>query len=200
MNMENRSLARRKELVIELLSQLQKVYAEIEMTSTEVQKNSGAFYEEAFCEMKEEFDSIMSQYHKNIDRIRDINHEITSSINSWYEFFKDEKMTGKLTFPIHYFFKKRSLTKKIAHLNEEISSLTINNRFIKENLTALEGQLEIKAVSLAKSGGNFLEFEKIIEKQKSVEAELKYLLPTISGTCPADISSNGIGRLISMLS
>lgn len=199
MNMENKNLTIRKEYAIDLLSQLQKIYDELELTSTEVQKNSGAFYEEAFNEKKEELDSIMGQYHKNIDRIRDINKEITSSINLWYEFFKDEKSAGKLTFPIRYFFKKRSLTKKITRLNKEISSLTINNRFIKENLTALEGQLEIKAVSLAKSGGNYLEFEKIMQKQKSVETELKYLLPTISGICPADISSNGIGKLMEKL-
>lgn len=81
MNMENKSLARRKEYAIELLSQLQKIYAELELASTEVQKNSGAFYEEAFNEKKEELNSVMGQYHKNIDRIRDINNEITSSIN-----------------------------------------------------------------------------------------------------------------------
>lgn len=57
-------------------------------------------------------------------------------------------------------------------------------------------KLEIKAVSLAKSGGNYLEFEKILLKQKSIAAELKYLLPTIPGLCPADISSTGIGKLL----
>ena len=194
--MENRNMSRRRELTLELLSELQNIYAQLELASSGIQKNSDVFYEAAFSEKKEELDSIMGNYNKNIGRIRDINNEITSSINSWYEFFKDEKRIGKLTFPIAYFFKKRSLTKKILRLNEEISSLTINNRFIKENLTALEDQLEIKAVSLAKSGGNYLEFEKILLQQKSIENELKYLIPTIPGLCPADISSTGIHRLI----
>jgi len=197
--MEKVNLNRRSELMKGLLSELKNVYRQLECASSEVQITSGAFYEEAFREKQDELHSIMDNYHKNVDRVRDINNEITSSINLWYELIKDENKTGKLTFPITFFFKKRSLSKKIARLNEEISSLTINNRFIKENLTMLKDQLEIKAVSLAKSGGNYLEFEKILLKQKSIEADLKYLIPTIPGFCPADISSTGIDKMLSKL-
>ena len=163
-------------------------------TSSEVEKTSGDFYEEAFKEKQEELHSVMESYHKNVERVREVNNEITSSINSWYEFIKDEDNTGKLTFPLIYFFRKRTLFRKIITLNNEISTITINNRFIKENLTTLKHQLEMKAISMAKSGGSYLEYEKILLKQKSIAADLKYLLPTIPGLCPADISSSGIDK------
>lgn len=194
--MDKTNLTRRKELAVELLSELKNIYDQLESASIEVKKTSGTFYEEAFKEKKEELHSVMDNYHKNVDRVREINNEITASINSWYEFIKDENRTGRITFPITYYFKKRSLNKKIVCLNKEISSITINNRFIKENLTMLEHQLEIKAASLAKSGGNYLEFERILLKQKLIETELKYLIPTIPALCPADISSKGIDKLL----
>lgn len=194
--METTNLTKRRELTITLLSDLKNVYGQLNNVASEVEKTSSVFYEEAFKEKQEELLSVMENYHKNVDRVREINNEITASINSWYEFIKNENETGKITFPIVYYYKKRTLNKKITKLNEEISSITINNRFIKENLTMLEHQLEIKAVSLAKSGGNYLEFEKILLKQKSIAAELKYLLPTIPGLCPADISSTGIDKLL----
>lgn len=198
--MEKTNLPRRKELAVTLLSELKNVYGQLESGSSEVEKTSGDFYEEAFKEKQEELLSVMADYHKNVNRAREINNEITASINFWYEFIKDDNKTGKITFPISYFRRKRSLNKKITGLNEDVSSITINNRFIKENLTMLEHQLEMKAVSLAKSGGNYLEFEKTLLKQKSIVTELKYLLPTIPGLCPADISSTGIDKLLTALS
>lgn len=197
--MDKSNVSRRKELVVILLSALKNVYGRLDAAASEVEKTSGVFYEQAFKEKQEELLSVMDNYHKNVDRIRAIYNEITESINSWYEFIKDEKQTGKIIFPIAFFYKKHSLNKKIAKLNEEISSITINNRFIKENLTMLEHQLEVKAVSLAKSGGNYLEYEKILLNQKSIAAELKYLLPTIPGICPTDISSTGIDKLLTEL-
>lgn len=192
--MENTTCPKRIELAVTLLTELKSIYSQLKNTSSEVEKTSGDFYEEAFKEKQEELHSVMGSYHKNVERVREVNNEITSSINSWYEFIKDEDKTGKLTFPLIYFFRKRSLSRKISTLNNEISTITINNRFIKENLTTLKHQLEMKAISLAKSGGNYLEYEKILLKQKSITADLKYLLPTIPGVCPADISSSGIEK------
>ena len=194
--MENTNSIKRKDLVTTLLYELKNVYDQLGSAVVDVEKTSNDFYEEAFKEKKEELMSVMESYHKNLDKVRKISNEITSSINSWYVFIKDENETAKITFPIVYFFKKQSLSKRIIKLNEEISSITINNRFIKENLTMLEHQLEIQAVSLAKSGGNYLEFEKILLKEKAITNELKYLLPTIPDLCPADISSKGIDSMI----
>ena len=193
------NLQRRIELASTLLYEFKNIYVQIENASTEVEKTSGAFYEEAFKENQEELRSVMESYHKNVDRTRQIYDEITATINSWYAFIKGEKEIEKITFPIVYSYKKRSLSKKIASLNAEISSITINNRFIKENLAILEHKLEIEAESLLKSGGNYTEYEKILMKKKSLSAELIYLLPTIPGLCPADISAAGIDKTLSLI-
>lgn len=197
--MDKAKVSRRKELAVILLSALKDLYEQLDATASDVEKNSCAFYEQAFKEEQDMLLSVMDSYHKNVDRIRAIYNEITESINSWYEFIKDEKQTGKITFPIAFFYNKRSLNKKIIKLNEEISSITINNRFIKENLTILEHQLKVKAVSLAKAGDNYLEYERVLLNQKSITAELRYLLPTIPGVCPTDISSTGIDNLLTKL-
>ena len=197
--MENKSLDRRRELALTLLSELKNVYMQFNNTAREVEKSSNDYYEKAYEEDQVKLSSVMENYHNNVEKIREINKEITTLINSWYQFVKDEKETGKLSFPIKYFVGKRSLNKKITGLNKEITSITINNRFIKENLSMLLQQLEMKAVCLAKSGGNYLEFEKILLKYKDLISELKYLLPTIPGLCPVDITSSGIENSINKL-
>lgn len=191
--------SRRKELAVILLSALKDLYEQLDATASDVEKNSSAFYEQAFKEEQDKLLSTMDSYHKNVDRIRAIYNEITESINSWYEFIKDEKQTAKIIFPIAFFYRKRSLNKKIIKQNEEISSITINNRFIKENLNILEHQLKVKAVSLAKAGDNYLKYEQVLLNQKSITAELKYLLPTIPRACPTDISPKRIDRLLTEL-
>ncbi len=197
--MDKVKVLRRKELAVILLSALKDLYEQLAVAAADAEKTSGAFFEQAFKEEQDKLLSVMDSYHRNVDKIRAIYNEITESINSWYEFIKDEKQTGKLTFPIVFFHKKRSLNKKIIMLNEEISGITINNRFIKENLTILEHQLKLKAVSLAKAGDNYLEYERVLLSQKSIAAELEYLLPTIPGICPTDISSAGIDNLLAEL-
>lgn len=197
--MDKEIISRRKELALTLLTALKNFNGQIDTAASEVEKNSGVFYEQAFKEQQDELLSVLDNYHKNVDKIRAIYDEITESINSWYEFIKDEKQTGKITFPITFLFKRHSLKKKITNLNEEISHITINNRFIKENLKLLEHKLNIKAVCLAKAGGNYLEYETTLLNQKSIIAELKYLLPTIPGICPTDIRAKGINKLITEL-
>jgi len=197
--MDKAKVSRRKELAVILLSELKDLYEQLAAVASDAGKNSAVYFEQAFKDEQEKLLSVMDNYQRNIDRIRAIYNEITESVNSWYEFIKDEKQTGKITFPIAFFYKKRSLNKKIIKLNEEISSITINNRFIKENLTMLEHQLKVKAVSLAKAGDNYLEYERILLNQKLITAELNYLLPTIPGVCPADISSAGIDKLLTEL-
>ncbi len=197
--MDKVRVSQRKELAVKLLYALKDIYEQLAVVASDAEKTSGDYFEQAFKEEQENLLSVMDSYHRNVDRIRAIHNEITESINSWYEFIKDEKQTGKITFPIAFYYNKRSLNKKISKLNEEISSITINNRFIKEKLTLLEHQLKVKAVSLAKAGSNYLEYERVLLSQKSITAELEYLLPTIPGVCPADISSSGIDNLMTKL-
>jgi hypothetical protein len=190
---------RRKEFALALLQELDRLYQELDKAASDAESTSEEFYSQAFGERKEELQSVIEKYHENIDRIREINKEITASINSWYEFVKDEKKSALITFPISFIIRKKRLYKKIYDLNGEITEITINNRFIKEKLAALGHQLEIRAESLARSGANYLGYEELLSQQNAVVTDLKYLLPTIPGACPADISVSGIQKTMKAL-
>jgi chromosome segregation ATPase len=190
---------KRKEFALALLRELDWLYLQLDKAESDAESTSGEFYERAFNERKEELQSVIEKYHENLDRIRDINKEITTSINSWYEFIKDEKKLALITFPVAFLFRKKRLYKKISLLNGEITEITINNRFMKEKLAALGHQLETRAESLARSGENYLEYEALLTQQNAIVSDLKYLLPTIAGACPADISVSGIHKTMEAL-
>lgn len=189
-------LSRRNELALRLLMELRDNYAGIDNAASSASHNSIDCYDQAVDEMKEELQSILDEYHKNIDMIREINNEITSSVNSWYDYQKDEKASSMLTFPIMFNVRKRKLYKKIESLNRQISEITINNRFLKEKMAAAGLKLETRAACLAHKGESYDEYEKLMQRKKDIEDELKYLLPTIPGLCPADITSKHIDTTI----
>ncbi len=197
--MSNEITERRKEFAQALLRELDRLYLQLDKAESDAESTSGEFYEQAFNERKEELQSVIEKYHKNLDRIRAINKDITSSINSWYEFIKDEKKSAQITFPVTFFIRKKRLHKKISLLNGEITEITIDNRFMKEKLAALGHQLETRAESLARSGENHQEYEALLTRQNAIISELKYLLPTIPGACPADISASGIHKTMEAL-
>lgn len=197
--MDKQNVQRRLELAEKLLNELKNVYLQSENLSQDIGKNSNFYYEEVFARTKEELSSFMETYRKNVSRAREINNEITSRINAWYAFIKNEKETASVLFPIRYSSEKKRLNQKMKELNDELSALAINNRFVKEKLAQLEHELEIKAVSLAHAGGNYQAYETLLLKQGALTAELRYLLPTIPGLCPADISCHGIDGLMEKL-
>ncbi len=191
-----KTLTLRKELALSLLDKLKNSYSELDEAASDIGNNSNSYYEEAFKEKSGEFSLLMDDYGRNVERIRQINNEIIAAINKWYQFIKDENRIGKVSFPIRYFLGKRSLNKKILKLNAENSDITINNRFLRGKLSELEHQLEVDAIVQVKSGGNYQKYENILAKQKIIATELNYLLPTIPGACPADISPEGIDGLM----
>lgn len=190
---------RRKEYALALLRELDRLYRQLDSAASNAESTSEEFYERAFSERREEHQSLIGKYRENIERIREINKEITTSINSWYKFVKDERNSALITFPISFNIRKKRLYKKINNLNSEITGITIDNRFLKEKLAALGHQLEIRAESLARSGANYLEYEELLSQQNAIVSDLKYLLPTIPGACPADISISGIQKTMEAL-
>jgi hypothetical protein len=181
---------------MELLNVLKKDYERIDAAAESAASNSIGCYDVAAEAMKEELESILDEYNKNINMIREINKNITSSINSWYDYMKDEKAASKLTFPIAFYLRKKKLYKEIEAMNNQISEFAINNRFLKEKLTSAKLELEVRAVSLAHKGDDYNEYEKLLTIKDDIEEELKYLLPTIHGICPADITITGIDKTI----
>lgn len=189
----------RVRLLRHLLSELKETDMQITQSTSEIKTLSYDFYNEALHESSEEIKSVIDEYYGNNDRIKAINCEITNKVNQWYEFTKSKTELVKLTYPLSYLLKKRKLKKFICKMNEEISSITIDNRFIKEKLTLLEHQLEIAALSKIKSDETYRNYDMLTEKKEELVTELKYLIPTIPGLCPVCIDISKIDELLARL-
>ena len=197
--MVNPAMDRRLNLLKELLSEMKESDRQLECSIVEIEKLSGVYYQYAFSECRDEIQAEIDKYKNNNNGINNINHEITLKVNLWFDFVKNKSEISKLTFPILYFLRKRKLNKLLKRLNDEISSITIDNRFIKEKLTLLEHQLEIKAIRKIKEDKNYLDFDRLLQKKDLLAAELVYLLPTIPALCPAIIDSSGVNELFEKL-
>ncbi|NLK88169.1 MAG: hypothetical protein GX279_11880 [Clostridiaceae bacterium] len=197
--MSTNILSRRTELALMLLRDLKANYHKIDTAAANAASGSISCYDQAVEEMKDELQRILDEYNKNIEMIREINEKITSSVNSWHNFLKDNKSASMLTFPFTFHIRRKKLNKEIESMNKQISEISISNRFLKEKLTAARLKLEVRAVSLAHGEENYKEYDKLLQTKKALEGELKYLLPTIPGMCPADITSHGIDTTIAAI-
>lgn len=191
---------RRLKLASGLLGELKCIYGRLSEIASEIETQSGSYYEKAFQEHIAEIRSEAGKFRCNVERVEEINREITNRINQWFEYVKDQKEMARLTFPLRYFLKKRSLGTVIRKLNEEVAGIAIENRFIKEQLTIWEHKLEVMAIQQIKTGEGYQVYEQLLAKREAVIQELKYLLPTIHGLCPADIGVSDIDALLNKLS
>lgn len=198
--MTNPELDRRLNLLRDLLYEMKETNLKIDHLASEIEKTSGVYYQQACGESQEEIQQEVEKYKSRISRIADISREITSKVNVWYDFSKSKSEMSSLLYPVLYYFKKQKLNKQLKKLNSEISSITIDNRFIKEKLTLLEHQLEIKAIQKIKEDNSYLEYESLLQKKELLMAELQYLLPTIPGLCPAVLDSRGVTEVLEKLS
>lgn len=189
-------LTRRTELALTLLRSLKESYMKIDTAASNTSRDSTECYERAVEEMKDELGSILDEYNKNIEEIREINKKITSSVNDWHNFIKDSKSASMLTFPLMFHIRRKKLNREIESMNRQISELSISNRFLKEKLAAARHKIEDRAIEIAHEGENYSEYKKLLQAKKELEAELKYLLPTIPGLCPADVTPRGIDTAI----
>lgn len=197
MTMSTGVLSRRAELALKLLRDLKESYHKIDEAAESTSSAGTECYERAVDEMKDELCSILEEYNKNIDMIKQINKAMTSSINNWHNFIKDAGSLSMLTFPLTFHIRRKKLNKEIDMMNRQIAELAISNRFLKEKLAAARHRIEDRAISLAHEGEDCTGYKRQIAVKKELEAELKYLLPTIPGLCPADITSKGIDTTIS---
>jgi hypothetical protein len=193
--MQNINYKNRIILLKELLSEYQSLYLQISETTSDIKKASCSIYEETMQEYNSEILTEIEKYRKNIERMKAVYFESTAKINAWYEFTKNIKELERLSYPIKYHLKKKSLYKSMKKMNEELSNIVIENRFIKEQLTILEHKLEIKAMEKIKSDDCYINYENMIQKMDSLMAELKYIIPSIPGLCPVDISISEINTL-----
>ena len=198
--MKEENVQRRLYLLIEMLSELKTIFNQLETVSKDIEKYSEESVQRLFRDNKPDIQGELDRYKLNMDKVQQLNCEITSKINSWYKFVKDECSVRKVTFPISFIAKKTGLNKSIKSINEAISSLAIENRFLRENITIWEHNLELKAVRQIRQGHDYEVYDELVNTKDRLIAELRYLIPTIPGLCPIEINILNIDSEIKRLS
>jgi len=193
--MKDTNIQRRIEFALSLLDELNDIYKQLKKLSSGIENNSDAFYERIFKSSKVEIQNDIDSYKANIEKTKEINMNITAKLNEWYNFTKDTNEIKKVTFPIKMHFMKKNLKNTITKMNEEISSLSIENRFIKEKIINWEQELSVRALHQIREGKEFHDYEDLIRKKDSIILELKYLLPTISGITPLEFDLDNIDNV-----
>jgi hypothetical protein len=194
--MKDSNIQKRSTFVLSLLNELNSVYKELKNLSSGIESNSDNFYERIFNSSKVEIQGDIESYKSNLEKTKEINMNITAKLNEWYDFTKDSNKIKKVTFPVKLHFMKKNLKNIITEMNAEISSLSIENRFIREKIINWEQELSVRALHEIRDGEEFQNYEDLIRKKDSLISELKYLLPTIPDLAPFEFSLENIDNMI----
>lgn len=179
--MDGTRVQNRSSLVVSMLKTLKEVYLELNDLSSCIENNSEDFYERLFNSSKLEIQGDIEAYKANIEKMKQLNLNVTENLNQWYDFIKDSNEIKKVTFPIKLHLRKKRLKSTIAKMNQEISGLSIENRFIREKIVNWEQELSVKALQQIKIGDEFSRYEGLIKKKDHLVSELYYLISTIPG-------------------
>ncbi len=197
--MKDNNIQKRSTFVLSLLNELSSVYKELKALSSGIESNSDNFYEKIFNSSRIEIQGDIDSYKTNLQRMKEINMEITAKLNEWYDFIKDSNEIKKVSFPIKLYFMKKNLKSSITKMNAEISSLSIENRFIREKIINWEQELSVRALREIREGEEFHNYEELIRKKDTIISELKYLLATIPELAPVDFDLDNIDKMIDKL-
>lgn len=189
----------RIELLIEILYQYKKQVSDMESISSRIEKNSKECYKAYFTRNMPNIRDSITKYGANVEHAQMINNEITSAVGTWYDFIKNPDEVSRFTYPLRYHKRAKALKKKIKGLQEELSSLLIENRFISEQVTIWQQSLETEVVTDTRKSEAYMSYNKTSAEAEALVSEMKYLIPTIPGLCPSYISVNEIDTLIEKL-
>lgn len=189
----------RIELLIEILCQYKKLISDMKSISARIEKNSQECYKAYFTKNMPNIGESIAKYGANVDRAKMINDEITSAVGNWYDYIKNPDEVSKFTYPLRYHRRAKALKKKIKSLQEELSSLLIENRFISEQVTIWQQSLETEVVMDTRKSQAYMDYNKTSADLEALVSEIKYLIPTIPGLCPSCISIDEIDTLIEKL-
>lgn len=194
--MKDGNVQKRATFVLSLLNDLNEIYKELKNLSTGIENNSDDFYERIYSSSKYEVEGDINSFRTNLEKMKEINMNITSKLNEWYDFIKDSKEIKKVTFPLKLHFMKKNLKSTITKMNEEISNLSIENRFIREKIINWEQELSVRALHEIRNGEDFHNYEELVRKKDAIISELKYLLSTLPGLTPVEFDLENIDKMI----
>lgn len=197
---EDDRLKKRTSFIITLLQELKQVYSQLINISSDIEKSSGSFYMKTFEESKDYIQIEMDKYKLNIERIKQLNCDITLKTNTWYNLVKNSEEIKKVVFPFIFYFSKKKLKRDTKSINEEILGLTVQNRLIIEQLTIWEHELELKVIQQIKQAPEYKNYEELAGKKEELISQLKYLLPTLPDICPVVFNLADIDSIVEKLS
>lgn len=189
----------RIELLIEMLYQYKKLVSEMQNISTTIEKNSKECYASFFGKNMTNIQDSIIKHGNNIDRAKAINDGITAAVGNWYDFVKNPAEVSRLTYPLRFYRRSKALRKKIKALQEELSSILIENRFIAEQVTIWQQSLETEVIMETRKSETYATYNKTSAGMEALVSEMKYLIPTIPGLCPSCVSVTEIDTLIEKL-
>lgn len=198
--MQNNALKIRMDFVVELLNNLKDINLQLSQVVNNMETGSASFFEQFLVENKIGVQDEIKKYKLNIERIKQLNTEIVVKINSWYDFLKQPCKIKKISFPITFYIRRKKLRKDLKEMNSQISSLIIDNRFIKEHLTAWEHEFMCNAIDSLKQGDNYKSYEDLSTKRKMILSEIKYLLESYPQILQIELDLSEINDFIEKIS
>lgn len=191
---------RRRALAVELLSQLKNVGDHLRRITDDLGDSSQEYlnkvYEDHSGKIKEKVD----QFNQNVEKVKNLNVGITSSINEWYQFTKNEKELSSLFFPLRLYFMRKRIKSKIKEHKAEITNIGIKNRLIVEDIQRLESNLEYEASARLKKDVRYQDYVAHLETKARLIEEIRYLIPTIPGLSIKEIQLDRLNEAIEQIS
>lgn len=197
--MSDSNIKNRTTFVISLLNNLKEVYEELKELSSDIENCSESFYENMFKASRAEIENDIENYKNNIQKMKQLNIDVTSKVNEWYTFIKDTNEIRKISFPIKLYFRKKSFKKTIDKMNSEILDLSVENRFIREKIINWEQELSVRALQEMKKGAEYNKYEELSKKKDYLVSELTYLLATIPDLESVEFDLSSIDTIIDKL-
>jgi len=171
----------RVELARAMITELHNTVSHIRRISENIGDESelvlAKVYEDHAGRIREKVDA----FNSNVARIKAIHQELTKAVNAWYDFTRDDKKIHRLDFPIRLSARRRTISRTIMSLKEEISSLLIKNRLIREDIQKLERDLEFEATQRLKKDVRYEDYTAHLLHKTEILEELRYLLPSLPG-------------------
>mgnify|MGYP006288142561 CR=1 FL=1 len=197
--MPTASFSKRSAFAVEILHKLKQVCSELDRFNSEMDDYSKNSYEKIFAQKKYDIQKKIDCFWNNVKRVEELNNKITSLINEWFEFSKNKKNMASPFYPIRFRINKNNIKRNIKKTNEEILDISVENRFIKENLNDWEHDLKKDSVGDIKSGKFFKKYESLISEKNNLLNELMSFLPTIEGLSPIEIDLSNIDEAINKI-
>ena len=191
---------RRRILSRDLLIQLREVKNHINKITADLGDHSNTFLKKVYEDHSEKIKEKVALFNHNVEAVKQINQQITASVNAWYQFVKDERELSGILYPIRFHMKRKAIISRTRELKQEITAIGIKNRIIREDIQHLESTMEFEATQRLKKDVQYDDYLSHLKTKSALIEELMYLLPTLEGMPIKEIHMDNLDEAIHLLS